>query len=130
RRTLPNRVRGGFMAARRTDRFKDYVRRVAKTHGGIEGVLARLQLPENAGSPLEALTGGQDAADADARRADAMEGFRNLERDRELSHEQYFSLEAIIDEMLRPAFDVVDGKFTADHHTWKHLETDAGIRTR
>lgn len=118
------------MDARRIDRFKDYALRVAKAHGGVEAVLAKLHLLEDAGSPLEALIDGQDAADATVRLADAVEGFQNLDLDRELLQKQYLSLEAIIDEVLRPAFDVVDGKFAADHPIWTHLSTDADIRTR
>jgi len=44
------------------------------------------------------------------------------------SPELYAEVEAIIDAKLRPAVDVIGGKFAVTHGLWRHLSNDNGIR--
>lgn len=40
------------------------------------------------------------------------------------------SIEALIIPELRPAIDIIDGKFSSTHQLWRHLSSDDRIRGR
>ncbi|MEQ1933618.1 MAG: lipase, partial [Fimbriimonadaceae bacterium] len=95
----------------------------------------RESVPVAGASPLEsfaipgtqsglAVTDGMELAQA------ARTGLDQMLIGNEPSSEQLAGLEAIIIPELRPAIDIVGGKFRADHQLWTHLSTDAAIRAR
>lgn len=53
-----------------------------------------------------------------------------LRNDFEVAPADYANLEAIINEELRPAVDIINGQFNITHPLWKHLSTDAAMRGR
>jgi endonuclease G len=57
-------------------------------------------------------------------------GFRETGRGVDLPQDARSALEAIIDEDLRPAIDIVDGDFTSEHPLWTELTTNAAMHGR
>ena len=60
----------------------------------------------------------------------ARSGLEKVARGQTPTEPEQFGLEAIILPDLRPAVDVVDGKFQMTHPLWKQLSQDDAIRTR
>src|SRR5918995_6442565 len=101
------------MAKRDPERLKSYLQLITRKKGGLDAAIA--ELPRSAAG-LESMTKTSTAAsplEELARR-----GMESVAMGRDPSPEEQIGLEAIINAELRPAFDVVDGKFTADHHLW------------
>lgn len=117
------------MAQRDPERLRAYLTMITRKRGGIEGTindLASIERPaatEAAG--LESL--GDAASDPTAL---ARQGLESLALERTPSDDQYAGLEAIISADLRPAIDIVDGRFTVTHPLWTQLSTDPAIRQR
>ena len=110
------------MVSRDPEQLKKYLALVTGKQGGIEAVIDRL--------PREVAEGGGFRFPM-ARSAEALRGgMEAVVRDRPLSDSEMFGLEAIINAEIRPAVDIVDGKFQVTHPLWTHLSTDAGIRGR
>lgn len=107
------------MARQNTERLRSYLQLIAKkadlertldAGAGAGGAgFESLESPMAAGarSGVETVLGGNDP-----------------------SPEQYAALEALIIPKLRPAIDIVNGKYTSTHHLWTHLSSDDAIRTR
>jgi endonuclease G len=114
------------MARRDVGRLRDYLSLITKKHGGIKAQIAGLKAQPERLSP-----GGLESATSEPPPATlALRGMEKIERNREPSPAELFGLEAIINEDLRPAVDVVDGKFSIAHPLWSQLSTDAAIRRR
>jgi endonuclease G len=113
------------MDADRIERLSKYLATVTRSRGGLEGLLADLSVREQDGSPLESFGGESPVPIAAAR-----SGIENLALGRSLTPEQFLSTEAIIDEELRPAVDVIDGHFDVVHPLWRELSQDAVLRQR
>ena len=73
--------------------------------------------------------GGFEMAEAPGT-GNARTGFELVLNNREVSADQAAGMEALIIPKLRPAIDIVDGKFQVTHHLWTHLSTDETIRKR
>jgi endonuclease G len=103
------------------DKLKDYVALLKRAHGNLEQHVqdARDKRQENAS--------GLESVDPTVH---AEEAVHRIETGAELSADQAFGLEAIIDEDLRPAIDVVGGKFTVSHPLWTKLSTNDEFRRR
>jgi len=93
------------MARRDVGRLRDYLSLITKKHGGIKAQIAGLKAQPERLSP-----GGLESATSEPPPATlALRGMEKIERNREPSPAELFGLEAIINEDLRPAVDVVDG---------------------
>src|SRR5215212_4843631 len=73
--------------------------------------------------------GGLEMAEAPQSK-NAQAGLELLLNNRQPSADQLAGMEALIIPKLRPAIDIVDGKFEVSHYLWTHLTTDAAIRKR
>ena len=113
----------------RVARLEKYTQLITRQHGGIEGLLASRQFsqteaPPSMSSPFELLqapnphlAGARDALESmSIGRLPSLKGFEDTE--------------AIIAEDIRPAIDIIGGKFTSSHPLWTHLSTDDALRTR
>lgn len=115
------------MDAKRAARLEKYTHMISKSHGGIEGLLASKLFSTNEGppaSPLESfyvpnkhLPGAREALEA-------------LSMGRMPSQRTLEQTEAIIDEEVRPAIDIINGKYTSVHPLWTHLSDNDALRTR
>ena len=113
------------MAKRDPERLRRYLELISKREGGAEAVRDKLEsLPAPPPSGLESM-GQAEVPDRTAARA----GLENVARGRTPSQDQAAGLEAIIYADLRPAVDVIGGKFTTDHPLWTQLMDD-GNRQR
>ncbi|MDB5950119.1 MAG: hypothetical protein JWR65_1974 [Massilia sp.] len=113
------------MSPERIERLKNYVDLISRRVGGREGLLAGGLLVESpAASGLESVNRDQQ------RVRSARAALEAMETGHELPVDGFESIEAIIAEKIRPAIDIVDGKFTVTHPLWTHLSTDTAIRTR
>lgn len=116
-----------------TDRLKRYFQIISKSRGGSDAMLdtiaRRAGALRGAGAGLESLPAAEAGARASPLAA-ARGGIEAMARGRDLTHDEFLSVEAIIDEDLRPAFDVVGDRFQADHWMWTHLSSDAAVRVR
>ena len=116
--------------------LRGYVARIARSDGGLEGLVERVRtinetyIPEGTeapavaaptGSGLKASASGELAAAAKS----AVEKLAHGNRD--LSRLEMFATEAIIIPDKRPAFEIVNGDFVADHELWRDLTGDADI---
>lgn len=113
------------MDAHRVERLNKYLETVTRSRGGLEKVLADLAEREKDGGPLESFGGDLAALTSRAR-----SGIENLAMGRPVTPEQLLSTEAIIDEELRPAVDVVNGHFDIVHPLWRDLSQNAILRNR
>ena len=106
--------------------LRNYLSLIAARQGGIEGLLSSLNPTPtpSAHSGFETFDGTTPSA---AR--SALEKLAAAAKPA-LSLQERSALEAIIDEELRPAFDVVDGTFAAGHPRWEHLNSDVQIKAR
>ena len=114
------------MARRDVERLRDYLSLISKKRGGIKAQIAALKAQPELVSP-----GGLESVTAEPPPVTlAVRGLEKIDRNREPSAPEIAGLEAIINEDLRPAVDVIDGKFSITHPLWKQLSTDAAIRQR
>ena len=114
------------MARRDVERLRDYLSLISKKRGGIKAQIAALKARPELVSP-----GGLESVTAEPPPVTlAVRGLEKIDRNREPSAQEIAGLEAIINEDLRPAVDVIDGKFSITHPLWKQLSTDAAIRQR
>jgi endonuclease G len=105
------------------DELRKYLSLITRRQGGLEGLLEqvdRLQRRSTTEGFELAAAGGEPVKRAIGKMASGQEA---------LSLDERFALEAIIDEELRPAFDIVDDAFVVDHPLWMHLGNDARIKT-
>lgn len=116
------------MARRDPERLRNYLAMITRKRGGLEGAISDLATAERPATvdsgALESLGMTGDPVEL------ARQGAESLSLERAPSDEQYTSLEAIIFADLRPAIDIIDGKFTVTHPLWTQLSTDAALRQR
>jgi len=111
----------------KVDRLKNYVEMITKKHGGIDAQIETLRKqprPEATESPLESMAAGPSPVEM------AQTGLEQMQLNRAPSPPEFFALEAIINEDLRPAVYVRDGTFTMTHPLWTRLSQDAAIKAR
>lgn len=117
------------MDGNRAERLKKYLAIITRSRGGLEGLLANVTADgtarEGVGSPFETFSAGRRPA-VDLARS----GLENLALGQALSPEQLLSTEAIINEDLRPAIDIIDGRFEVHHPLWTELTSNAELRQR
>ena len=114
------------MARRDVERLRNYLSLISKKRGGIKAQIAALKAQPELVSPggLESMTAEPPPVTL------AVRGMEKIDRNKEPSTPEINGLEAIIKEDLRPAVDVIDGKFSITHPLWRQLSTDAAIRQR
>ena len=114
------------MARRDVERLRNYLSLISKKHGGIEAQIAALKAQPELVSPggLESMTAEPPPVTL------AVSGMEKIDRNKEPSTPEINGLEAIINEDLRPAVDVIDGKFSITHPLWTQLSQDAAIKRR
>jgi endonuclease G, mitochondrial len=103
------------------DRLKDYVALLRRAHENLEGRV------REARDKREESASGLESFDPTVH---AEEALRQIDIGNEVSPDQASGLEAIIDEDLRPAIDIVGGKFTVHHPLWAKLSATEELRTR
>ena len=107
------------MARRSAERLKSYLELISRKQG-LESVL-------EATSPQSDVA--FELAESPMAR-EARSGLESVLRGRDPTPEEEASLEALIIPDLRPAIDIVDGKFNSTHRLWTHLTSDAAVRGR
>jgi endonuclease G, mitochondrial len=107
------------MTNRDPERLKNYVELLKKAHGGIDSLLDIAKEAPNRGTGYESITLGA-----------ARTGLESIDTNRELPPPQYHGLEALIAEEIRPAFEIVNGSFSAPHPLWTKLASDATLKAR
>ncbi|MBF0307254.1 MAG: DNA/RNA non-specific endonuclease [Alphaproteobacteria bacterium] len=109
------------MTQRDARQLRAYLELISPKDGGLDGqvnALEALARPE--------LSGELEVLDVQAgKRELAREGIERLARNKEPTAEQLSSLEAIIDEDLRPAIDIIGGSFKVTHPLWTHLSDES-----
>ena len=105
------------MPAKDPQRLKAYLELISKKQD-LEKILEKSKAATEGG--LESM----EAPEAGAARS----GLETILVGKEPSHDELDGLEAIIIPELRPAIDVIDGKFRATHELWTHLSTNDKIR--
>ena len=118
------------------EQLRGYVARVTRSDGGLEGLVERARMIKEiyvsegteapavampTGSGLKASASGELAAAAKSAVEKLAQG------NRALSRIEIFATEAIIIPVKRPAFEIVNGDFIADHEDWRDLTGDADI---
>jgi endonuclease G len=103
------------------DRVKSYLELISRTHG-LEKIRATVAPPSGGG--LESASVESPIAAA------ARTGVESVLMNRPPSPDEAAGLEALIIPMLRPAVDIVDGKFDVTHYLWTHLSSKAETRKR
>ena len=113
----------------RAERLKKYLATIARSRGGLEGLLADLAAVGNA---REGVSGPLETFSAERRPAVdlARAAIEKLALGQALSLEQLLSTEAIINEDLRPAIDILDGRFEVHHPLWMELSDNVELRQR
>jgi endonuclease G len=121
------------------DQLRSYVARIARSAGGMEGLVDRLRtteelfVPEGMEAPARAepgATGGKVRASGELAAAAKTAAEKLAQGGRDLTRIEVLATEAIIIPDKRPAFDIVDGDFVADHELWLDLSKDAAIHAR
>ena len=107
------------MARRNAERLKSYLELISGKQG-LESVLESTSPPS---SNFESVAESQESAAARS-------GLESVLKGRDPTPDEEASLEALIIPKLRPAIDIVDGKFNVTHNLWTHLSSDAAIRGR
>ena len=116
--------------------LRGYVARIARSEGGLEGLVERVRtieeilVPEGTEAPAVAAAAGAGlkAVASDELAAAARSAVEKLAQgNRDLSRLEMFATEAIIIPDKRPAFEIVNGDFVADHELWRDLTGDANI---
>lgn len=108
------------MEGRKAERLKAYLKLIASRQEPDRVIEAAVAPTHGLG--LESME--------DPRAGAARQGMEALLSGHEPSLDQLSGMEALILPKLRPAVDIVDGKFTVTHHLWLHLSNDAAIRQR
>ena len=111
------------MPGRDPERLRNYFNLIASRQGGAEAVQEKLK----AIAPAPAA--GLESMAMPARATVAQERIETVIRGATPTPPQAIGLEAIIYADLRPAVDVIGGRFTIDHPLWRHL-SDEGTRQR
>jgi endonuclease G, mitochondrial len=101
------------------ERIKSYLQLISGKEG-LERLLETVSPPGD---------GGLEMAESRVGKA-ARTGMESVLLGREPSDDQLAGLEALIIPKLRPAVDIVDGKFQVTHELWTHLSTNEAIRKR
>lgn len=110
------------MRAPNQSRLKTYLQIVTRKVGGLEA------LAETAKPATEQVSEG--GLEMMARSSLLTDGVKALARDEPLTSQQYLGLEAIINEQLRPAADIINGSFELTDPNWAYLSNDASIKAR
>lgn len=121
------------------DQLRRYLERIMRSAGGLE------RLPEEPTRAARALSLESTEASAVPRRGEAGQKVHMSEElavaantaaeklalgKRDLTPIELFATEAIIIPDKRPAFDIVDGDFIANHELWRDLTADFAIHAR
>jgi endonuclease G len=116
------------MARRDAERLKAYLEMITRKRGGLDVARAAAKdlterSPTGPSGVLESLR-ATPAADA------GVSGIDKLALNQDLSAAEFGALEAIILPDLRPAVDIIGGKFTVTHSLWKPIFDDEKVRQR
>ncbi|MCA6115189.1 DNA/RNA non-specific endonuclease [Bradyrhizobium sp. WSM 1738] len=103
------------------DRLRDYVSLLKRAHGDLQPHV------QEAAEKRRESASGLEGVDPTVH---AEEAVRQVDRGADLSTEQAFGLEAIIDADIRPAIDIINGTFTSTHPLWIKLSQDQTIKMR
>ncbi|MGH6641540.1 MAG: trypsin-like serine peptidase, partial [Bradyrhizobium sp.] len=109
------------MPAENPQRLKSYLDMISNKQD-LEKILAASKATAEASR-----RGGLEGMESPAAGA-ARSGLESVLRDKDPSGAELDGLEALIIPELRPAIDIIGGKFKATHELWKHLSTDDKIR--
>ncbi|WOH52621.1 DNA/RNA non-specific endonuclease [Bradyrhizobium sp. sBnM-33] len=93
------------------ERLKQYIEMLARAHGGMDHLVDVAREKQQRDGPSAA-------------------GIESAALGREVPPEHFNVTEAIIDEEIRPAFDIVDGTFDAPHRLWTKLKSEDALRER
>jgi endonuclease G len=108
------------VADRDPQRLKNYVEMLQAAHGGIGPLMEIAATRRGPEGGLESLDTGSSAT----------AGLESIESARELPPQQYYGLEALIAEEIRPAFEIINGTFAAPHPLWTKLTSDPMLKAR
>ena len=104
------------------ERLKSFLKLISRKHGLETTLEAAAATVAPAGTGFESMESPAAAA--------AQSGVESVLRGRDVSPDQQAGMEALIIPKLRPAVDVVDGKFNVTHELWTHLSSNIAIRER
>ena len=104
------------------ERLKKYLEMITRKNGGVEKELAE--------RPRGTVPGGLESLGTPSTADLARDGLERMARGQAPTEPEMAGLEAIILPDLRPAVDVIDGKFQMTHPLWRRMSDDAGIRAR
>lgn len=101
----------GLHMAGNPERLKRYIEMLANAHGGMDRLV-------------------EVAREKEQRDGRSPAGIESAALGHEVPAEHFDVTEAIIDEDIRPAFDIVGGTFDAPHQLWTKLKTEDVLRQR
>jgi endonuclease G len=101
------------------ERLRSYLKLIAKTEDLERALEARAGAGGAGLESLESPLAGE-----------ARSGVEAVLRGKDVSQQEAVGLEALIIPELRPAIDIINGKYTSTHRLWPHLSTDDAIRSR
>jgi endonuclease G len=105
--------------------LKAYIQVVTQNTGGLDALVASLEA-----NKVGASRAGLEMMST-ATQPDLVAGaVQALSMDKPISFAQYSSLEAIINEKLRPVVDIINDSFLLSDTRWNHLSNDDAIRNR
>ena len=109
-----------------TERLKKYLALVSRKHPDIDEAVERLAQPKARAAPF-----GLESMEAPAPDLSKVKsGILAMHRGDALTQDERNGLEAIILPDLRPAIDIINGKFSSTHELWSQLSSDMTLRTR
>ncbi|GLR94000.1 endonuclease G [Bradyrhizobium liaoningense] len=103
------------------DRLRDFVSLLKRAHGDLQAIV------QEATEKRKETASGLEGTDPTAH---AEEAVREVDRGADLSSDQAYGLEAIIDAEIRPAINIVNGSFTSTHPLWTKLSSDQTLKSR
>lgn len=107
------------------ERLQAYLHLITANCGGMDFARQALDVHESVEEGLGLADVGPEPIVVSQARA----ALDSMMAGRALAPDQCLGLEAIINEDLRPAFDIVDGTFVAAHPLWAKLQTDQDLHS-
>lgn len=120
------------------DQLRRYLERIMRSAGGLERLpeatrsarALSLESMESSTVPRHGAAGQKVYITEELARAENTAAEKLALGNRDLTPIELFATEAIIIPDKRPAFDIVDGDFIANHELWRDLTADSAIHAR
>lgn len=112
------------------ERLKKYLEMITRKRGGLEMARASAKNLTERTSTTSSVPGGLESTSVESAANAGVTGIEKIALGQTPSAAEIGALEAIILPDLRPAVDIVDGKFNVTHEVWQPVFAKAEVRQR